>query len=251
VKKKTALPTTDIEQASKSEVAYLRVKSDIVSGRISSDEPLRVEALKSSYDLGITPIRDALARLVAEGFVQLRHNRGYCTTRLSAEDFEDLVFSRATVETVLLERAIERGGEQWEVGILTAHHLLGKCKLDIRDPDLNDLEQWEERHIDFHMALVSAADSKHLLAFYRSLYDHFRRHQKAFVLLPSANRAVQGDKDALSAIKELEKRMAIEEHTKLMEAAISRDVDLAIKLIREHSSLTPSRIGVPYFVGSE
>lgn len=237
-------------EASKSEVAYLRVKRDIVNGRISGDEPLRVEALKSSYDLGITPIREALARLEAEGFVQLRHNRGYYTTRLSAEDFEDLVFSRATVETELLKRAIERGGEEWEVGILSAHHLLRNCALDLRDPNLSDLERWEERHIDFHMALVSAAGAKHLLAFYRSIYDHFRRHQKAFVLLPSANRAGQGDADALRAIEHMEKRMSIDAHTGLMNAALARDVDLAVELIRDHSSLTPSQMGVPYFVGS-
>ena len=120
----------------------------------------------------------------------------------------------------------------------------------MRDPDLPELERWEERHIDFHMALVGAAGSRHLLAFYRSIYDHFRRHQKAFVLLPSANRADKGDETALRAIEGIERRISIEEHTSLMEAALARDVDLALKLIKEHSSLSPSQIGVPYFVGS-
>lgn len=100
------------------------------------------------------------------------------------------------------------------------------------------------------MALVGAAGTRHLLTFYRSIYDHFRRHQKAFVLLPSANRAEQGDEDALRAIEELEQRISIEEHTALMEAALERNVDLAVRLIQDHSSLSPSRIGVPYFVGA-
>lgn len=234
----------------KSEIAYLRVKQDILSGRLADDTPLRIEALKSNYEVGITPIREALARLEAEGFVKLHHNRGYYTTRLSAEDFEDLVFSRSIVETELLKRSIERGGEEWEIGLVTAHRRLGNSKLDLRDPDLADLEQWEERHIEFHMALVGAAGTRHLLAFYRSIYDHFRRHQKAFVLLPSANRAEQGDKDALRAIEELEQRISIEEHTALMEAALERNVDLAVRLIQDHSSLSPSQIGVPYFVGA-
>lgn len=233
----------------KSEIAYLKVKQDILSGRLSEDSPLRIEALKSSYDVGITPIREALARLEAEGFVTLHHNRGYYTTALSAEDFEDLVFSRAMVETGLLRRAIERGGEDWEVGLVAAHRRLGNCKLDLRDPDLRDLERWEERHIEFHMALVGAAGARHLLTFYRSLYDHFRRHQRAFVLLPSANLVGQGDQEALRAIERLEARMSIEEHTGLMEAALARDTELAVRLIEEHSSLTPSKIGVPFFVG--
>lgn len=234
----------------KSEIAYLKVKRDILSGRLSDDAPLRFEALKTQYEVGITPIREALARLEAEGFVKLHHNRGYYTTPLSAEDFEDLVFSRAVVETDLLKRSIERGDEDWEVELLAAHRRLANCQLDPHDPDLSDLERWEERHIEFHMALVSAAGAQHLLTFYRSIYDHFRRHQKAFVLLPSANRAAHGDQDARRAIKELERRIAIEEHTGIMEAALARDVELAVRLIQDHSSLSPSQIGVPYFVGS-
>lgn len=241
---------TETQTLPKSEIAYLRVKQDIINGRLTDDAPLRIETLKTNYDVGITPIREALARLEAEGFVKLHHNRGYYTTPLSAEDFEDLLFSRSTVETELLKRSIERGGEDWEVNLLAAHRRLGNSKLDLRDPDLTELERWEERHIEFHMALVGAAGSRHLLAFYRSIYDHFRRHQKAFVLLPSANRADKGDEAALRAIESMERRMSIEEHTGLMDAALARDVDLALCLIKEHSSLSPSQIGVPYFVGS-
>lgn len=241
---------SDTQTMPKSELAYLRVKQDILNGRLSDDTPLRIDALKSQYDIGITPIREALARLEAEGFVKLHHNRGYFTTPVSIEDFEDLLFSRATVETQLLKRSIERGGEDWEVALVAAHRRLSNCKLDLRDPDLDDLARWEERHIAFHMALVGAAGSRHLLGFYRSIYDHFRRHQKAFVLLPSANRAKQGDQDTVRAIEGMERRMSIEEHTGLMAAALDRDIDLALRLIREHSSLSPSQIGVPYFAGS-
>ncbi|NVK30933.1 MAG: GntR family transcriptional regulator [Gammaproteobacteria bacterium] len=235
----------------KSEIAYLRVKQDILSGRLTDDAPLRIEALKTNYDVGITPIREALARLEAEGFVKLHHNRGYYTTPLSAEDFEDLLFSRSTVETELLKRSIERGGEDWEVNLIAAHRRLSNSKLDLRNPDLSELERWEERHIEFHMALVGAAGSKHLLAFYRSIYDHFRRHQKAFVLMPSVNRLEKRDEAAMQAIENMEKRMSIEEHTGLMEAALARDVDHVLSLIKEHSSLSPSQIGAPFVVGSE
>ncbi|MEZ5872760.1 MAG: GntR family transcriptional regulator [Nitratireductor sp.] len=82
----------EMQTLPKSEIAYLRVKQDILSGRLTDDAPLRIEALKTNYDVGITPIREALARLEAEGFVKLHHNRGYYTTPLSAEDFEDLLF---------------------------------------------------------------------------------------------------------------------------------------------------------------
>ncbi|MGB7241594.1 MAG: GntR family transcriptional regulator [Sulfitobacter sp.] len=241
---------TNTQTPPKSELAYQRVKQDILSGRLSDDTPLRIDALKTHYDVGVTPIREALARLEAEGFVKLHHNRGYYTTPLSAEDFEDLLFSRATVETELLKRSIQRGGEEWEVNLLAAHRRLSNSKLDLRDPNLADLERWEARHIEFHMALVGAAESRHLLAFYRSIYDHFRRHQKAFVLLPSANRADQGDLDALQAIEAMEQRMSIEEHSLLMETALERDIDLALRLLQKHSSLSPAQIGVPYFVGS-
>ena len=242
--------TNEAEQASKSEVAYLRVKQDIVSGRISDDKPLRTETLKANYDLGVTPIRDALARLETEGFVELRHNRGYYTTRLSAEDFQDLLYTRFTIERELLKRSIERGGDDWEVEIVAAHHLLSKSTLELRNPDMGDLEQWEDRHVAFHTALLSASGASRFLAYYRGIYDHFRRHQKALVLLPFANRAQRGDAEALKVIDQLEQSMALEEHTRLMEAALSRDVVLAMRLMDEHAYLTPWQVHSPHLVGN-
>lgn len=234
-----ATESADAVQTPKSEIAYLRVKGDIVSGRLPDDKPLRVEALQSTYDIGTTPIRDALARLEVEGFVQLRPNRGYYTTRLSVEDFSDLMYSRRILERELLARSIERGGEDWEVAVVTAHHVLKRCKIDLSDPDLARLDLWEERHIAFHVALLSASGAKRLLAFYRRIYDHLRRHQKSLELLPTANRAQSGEADALRIIEQLERSMAIEEHTRLMDAALARDTEKALQLIDAHVGLTP------------
>ena len=45
------------------EVAYRRLRSDLVMGRLQPGQPLRFDALKEQYGLGVSPLREALSHL--------------------------------------------------------------------------------------------------------------------------------------------------------------------------------------------
>lgn len=233
----------DASPIPKTEVAYLRLKTDLLSGKLSGGDPLRIEALQSAYQIGTTPIREALARLEIEGFVELRPNRGYFATSLSAEDFADLIYSRLAIERALLVRAIERGNDEWESRVITAHHFLKKSQVDLANLDLLQLEQWEERHVAFHIALLSGSGASRMLSFYRGLFDHLRRHQMALMIMPMVNIARKNAPDAVELVEELRHGMAIEAHTALMEAVFNRDIERALNLLEDHIKLTPWQLG--------
>jgi DNA-binding GntR family transcriptional regulator len=234
---------TKNSSAPRTELAYRRVKKDLMSGKLPGGEPLRIETLQTNYQVGTTPLREALARLESEGFVELRHNRGFYATSLSVEDFRDLIYSRKVIERALLERAIERGGNAWEVDVIAAHHLLKKNAPDVAQPDVEQLEEWSKLHVAFHVALLSGAEAPRLLDMYRSNFEHLSRHQMALSILPAINQAQQGAKAARVAEEVLRRGMAIEEHTALMEAALARDIDRALALIESHVQLTPWQQG--------
>jgi GntR family transcriptional regulator, carbon starvation induced regulator len=61
----------------------------------------------------VSPVCEALARLVATGLVEGEHNRGYRVTTLSLADLDDLVLTRILIEGWALEESIRVGDEHW------------------------------------------------------------------------------------------------------------------------------------------
>ena len=230
---------------SKTEAAYLQLKNDLISNKLVAGAALRIDWLQSVYELGTTPLREALARLESEKFVELRPNRGFYAATLTAEDFADLIYSRHTLEQALLQRVIERGDDAWESRVITSYHFLKRCKADPTNLDLGLLTEWNERHTAFHLALLEGAGADRLLGFYRSVFDHLRRHQMGLMILPALSLARSGDREGIQFLEMLRNGMAIGNHTALMEATLARDTARALQLAEDHVQLTPYQITNP------
>jgi DNA-binding GntR family transcriptional regulator len=50
---------------------YQQLRSDLLSGHYRPGEKLRADELRQRFQIGSSPIREALNRLLAEGFVSL------------------------------------------------------------------------------------------------------------------------------------------------------------------------------------
>jgi DNA-binding GntR family transcriptional regulator len=72
-----------------SEVAYQRLRADIVSGALEAGKPLRLEALRQRYGLSFLPLREALMRLQSERLVLSTALRGFSVTPLSCAEMQD------------------------------------------------------------------------------------------------------------------------------------------------------------------
>ncbi len=153
------------ENGTKAEAAYRILRTEILMTRLQPGTPLRIDLLSKTYDVGRTPLREALSRLEAERLVVAISNRGFTVAPVSRVELEDLTKARAVVEIPLLLEAMERGGPEWELAIVTAHYRLSRCKTILED--LSDLavDAWMERHEAFHAALLSAAQSSWLMRF--------------------------------------------------------------------------------------
>src|SRR5680860_1759425 len=62
----------------------------IVSGQVRAGEFLRLESLAEQLGTSITPIREALVSLRAEGFVVLRPRRGFMVAPFTKRDILDI-----------------------------------------------------------------------------------------------------------------------------------------------------------------
>ena len=200
-----------------------RLRQDIVGCKLQPGEPLRFDALRSAFGVSFTTLREALTALAAEGLVLLEEQRGFRVAPISARDLAEVTDARVLIEVELLRRSIEKGSDDWEMGIISTLHRLRRIEERGGDNPLRDPE-WNDAHRQFHEALVSAGDSATLLAFRATLFERAARYRY------------------LSANLRPQPRDKVGEHRAIMQAAIARDVPLAVKLIEKHIRTTTANV---------
>ena len=202
-----------------------RLRADIVSGVLEAGARLRFSDLQNRYETGTSPLREALSRLAGDRLVVQELNRGFRVPTLSRDDFNDIAALRLDLETKAFRLAILHGGEDWEDGIVLAHHRLRRLGATETGSQTSDVpEKWEERHRAFHGALVAACTSPWTLNFCMILNDQFDRYRRW-----------AGRDGRIQA--ELSRH-----HVLLAESAVARDVDRSVAILTEHITLTSEAI---------
>lgn len=205
-----------LDAGSRTERAYQRLRQEILLGELAANERLRVADLEARFHLGLTPIREALARLASEGLVSMEANRGARVLEISPTELADLMKTRREIERLCLSESIRRGDSRWEAEVMAALHILGRTPLpDGSGSAATDLE-WEMQHRRFHAALVSACGSEWLLRFWNQLMDHSQRYRKVRLKGQLRARDVQA------------------EHQAILDAVLRRDATAAVALMERH-----------------
>lgn len=218
---------------SQTSTAYETLRRAILDGEIVPDSPLAVSGLKKRFGFGWTPLRESLSRLEAERLVHFEANRGYRTAPVSVAALKDLQIARQAVEMTLFLRSIERGDDDWEAGLVAAHHLLAQAPKPAPGAITRAGRLWEKRHNAFHGALLSAADAPWLDHLARQTGDQLHRHHRYILNGPEIDDRLTGeDGDKIRAV--IERTLGIAHHTELMDAAIARDKEAADRLFEEH-----------------
>ena len=198
------------------EETLARLRRDIVSGEFEAGQKVKSEDLKKRYQVGTSPIREALFQLVSEGLVRSDGQRGFRVAALRQEELLDITDWRARLECEALRRAIAAGDVEWEARAVAAFHRLkhveGQSGLDPKEA----ADLWEDHHRSFHFALYSACGSPWLLRFCELLIQHGERYRRAYIAYPRISSSIAA------------------EHQAIMDAAMARDVDRAASVLEQH-----------------
>src|SRR4029078_799761 len=97
--------------------AFSRIRADILSSKLLPGTRLRFEPLKKAYGVGLSPLREALSRLVGRGLVTAEGPRGFRVEPASIEDIQDIAEVRTNVECLAFGQSIERGDDQWQADL--------------------------------------------------------------------------------------------------------------------------------------
>lgn len=201
-----------------SERAHRQIKRDIMNGSLLPGEKLRLDAISAHYRIGQVPVREALNQLSAEGWVDRRGQKGFFVSELSISDLEELVTARIWIETKALSESIANATPEWEDGLILAYHRLARTQRLMKDADADFLKvEWEVRHHEFHLQLVSQCGSSWMVQFCVIMMDQSVRYRNLSI---NATLARRDD--------------ALEEHQEILNAALDHNSDLACELLTAH-----------------
>lgn len=190
------------------------LRSEILSVSRHPGERLRFDELRRTYDVGISPLREALMHLASEGLVVSEERRGYRVAPVSKSDLRQIARLRGEFDSLAIRDSMEHGDDHWEGRVVASFHALLKRPKVHLDGTID--AQWEANHVRFHAALVSACNMQKLMSFRQILELQAQRYRRISALYASVARD------------------DVAEHTAIRDAALDRDADLGGELIREH-----------------
>ncbi len=200
---------------------HASLRADILTCRLPPGEKLPIALLAKRFDVSLSAVREALSRLVADGFVISEDQRGFRVTPLDIRDLEDLTRTRIEIETLALRRSMAEGGAEWEANLREAWDALRQVPYALaRQPAPHD-GSWADLHFAFHAALVGGCGLNWLMRFQRTLFEQSERYRALARSAPSGD-----ERDAHS------------EHLALFEAAMDRDAETAVSALASHYGRT-------------
>ncbi|BCJ89919.1 GntR family transcriptional regulator [Terrihabitans soli] len=190
---------------------YSRLREDIMTGALQPGSRVTIRDLCDRFEVGLSPMREALNRIIAERLILQSDTRRLQIAPLTIKDLHELTKTRCWLNETGLRASIENGNQAWEERVLLLGHRLTKLKgKTTRDP------AWHEVHRDFHESLLSACGSRWLIEFCAQLFDLAERYR--LVARLSAAHHPRSD----------------DEHEQIADATVRRDADEAVELLNNH-----------------
>lgn len=160
-------------ETSLAQQCYEQLQQEIIQGILKPGEKLKVQPIKDRFNIGQSPVREALSKLSAFGLVDVEENKGFTVAAVSQNDIRDVYKVFTEIEVTALAWAMKFGDEEWEADIVAQLHKLTIIEL-AQKKVLSHV--WAERNYDFHLALIAGCQSPTLLEMRHHVYMKFDRY---------------------------------------------------------------------------
>jgi DNA-binding GntR family transcriptional regulator len=192
----------------KSEVAYETVRKLILDGTIRPGTTLNQEGLAQSLAVSITPLREALRRLQAEGFVRIEAHRTVLVADLTINELHQLFDVKLQLDPHAAALAAKSATDAQ----------IAELKRYSSVSPLGTISERLDANRRFHGTLYESSNNKVLASVCLQLWVRSDRY-RAIIL-----REERLSNDVLE-----------KQHLEIAEAIESRNVKLATRLVRVHT----------------
>ncbi len=192
---------------------YERLLSAFTSHELKPGERLKLEDLAARMGISPTPLRQALARLEAEGIVCSDPRHGLRVVSLTAQDMVNLYEARLMCEVFAVEKAAHTitDAQLQDLGeiLSTYEELAGQ-----REPSAR--QGWVSKDVEYHRGIVNLAGNETISTWFRKLSVHVQ------TLL-------------LSTSAERDPSVSIREHREIYQALAAHDAVACSKALAAHA----------------
>jgi DNA-binding GntR family transcriptional regulator len=154
-------------------LVYEQLREAILAGDMRPGEVVSQVLITRDYDVGRTPLREALRMLQHEGLVVARANRRIQIAPLSADDAEQLYVTRVALETVAARITVpllsRRDLAEMEGWLAQMDHVMSSGEFSLI----------AEPHRAFHQRLVQGAGERPVTLI-TTLFDHAERYRRVY-----------------------------------------------------------------------
>jgi DNA-binding GntR family transcriptional regulator len=206
---------------------YASVQGLIMDHEVAPGERINIDALARRLDVSPTPVREALARLEADGLVRKRPLAGYTATPLLTRDqFDELVEMRLILETAAVRRVAAQALDADAVADLRV-----EADLPDRPPGgagFAAIAAFTAQDARFHHGIAARSGN----AMLHDAVVRLRAHLHLFRLnFPAAHYGISA-----------------REHHRIVDAVAAGDPDASAAAMRAHITAAAAR-HVPFFEG--
>lgn len=149
------------------EVIYRKLREQVLFGDLAPGQPVTIQGLTERLGAGMTPVREAIRRLTAEGALEFQGNRRVTVPVLSADNISELILARQWLDPHLTLRATERANLQDLEELTRMDEVLDRAIAT------GDLRQYLELNYRFHTYLYRIADAPILADLAEGLWLRF------------------------------------------------------------------------------
>lgn len=203
---------------------YEHIRRDIMNGNLPADTKLKTRNLATRFEVGLSPIREALSRLSSEGWVVQNDRRGFSVVPVTIDELWDLHRARCMLNEAGLRESIEKGDVAWEENVLLSYIRISRLQRPGDVTAISDIENWNMQHRQFHSSLIIACGSRRLVQYCERLFDEIERYRRLGLTYGAARANVS------------------DEHRDIADAAVARDTTLAVRLLNEHFTQTVEQV---------
>jgi DNA-binding GntR family transcriptional regulator len=190
---------------------YQQIKNLILCNEVMPGQKLHHQQLSERLGVSRTPVREALTRLVQEGYVSFLPNRGFTCREIRMQEAEELYDLREAVEAFAVERATENLTDSALAQLRRKIELYGQ---DVQNRFTRERLMFDQ---EIHLEIARLTGNETLINTLHHLFERIVLKRRTDGLYEPARGVT-----------------AHEEHARLLQAMEKRDIPLAVSIVRAH-----------------
>ncbi|CAN5271382.1 GntR family transcriptional regulator [soil metagenome] len=214
--------------ASLADTAYVQLKQSIFDFELVPGDRFSETEIAESLGMSRTPVRDALARLQREGYLEVHFRSGWSVKPFDFESFEHLYDLRMVLETTAVRRLVDglggKGGPDHRGFDVAAFDALKQFWLVPKAERLDDWKKVGAMDEAFHVTLVEAGGNPELARVHREVTERIRIVRRLDFTQP-----VRVEK-------------TYDEHAQILKAILGGRAEQAVMLLRSHIETSKAEV---------